>query len=168
MLRIQHTKSPGQRRPGLQMHSEEVSSEGSLAESLSCAKECGRRPHAILVAEPLKLIKPLQHPGRSGISCHRSRCIIECQRHESCGQRRCSGLDGESRKAVRAFFVVFGGQHCRLREMVGTGERTDRIIPKAPRAPQKIFVAAATLRRRSQEKPRSGECGAEGGVQAHS
>jgi hypothetical protein len=49
------------------MHSEEVSSEGSLAESLSCAKECGRRPQAILVAEPLKVIKPLQHPGRSGV-----------------------------------------------------------------------------------------------------
>ena len=46
------------------------SNEGSLAESLSCAKECGRRPHAILVAEPLKLIKPMPLPGRSGI-CHR-------------------------------------------------------------------------------------------------
>jgi hypothetical protein len=62
------------------MHSEEVSSEGSLAESLSCAKECGRRPQAILVAEPLKVIKPLQHPGRSGISHHPSRYVIECQR----------------------------------------------------------------------------------------
>ena len=115
MLRIQHTKSPGQRRPGLQvLHSEEVSSEGSLAEALSCAKECGRRPHAILVADPLKLIKPLQHPGRSGISRHHSRCIIECQRHQGFGDTNCSGLDRDSRKTVRAFFVVFGGQHCRL------------------------------------------------------
>jgi hypothetical protein len=86
------------------MHSEEVSSEGSLAESLSCAKECGRRPQAILVAEPLKVIKPLQHPGRSGISHHPSPYVIECQRHQNCGHTSCSGLDGESRKTVRAFF----------------------------------------------------------------
>ena len=38
-------------------------------------------PPAVLVAEPLKLIKPLQHPGRSRISRHSSRCIIECHRH---------------------------------------------------------------------------------------
>src|SRR5947208_5797610 len=72
-------KKPRTDMAGLQVHSEEVSSESSLAESLSCAKECGRRPHGMLVAEPLKLIKPLQHPGRSRISRHRSRCIIECK-----------------------------------------------------------------------------------------
>jgi hypothetical protein len=145
------------------MHSEEVSSEGSLAESLSCAKECGRRPHAILVAEPLKLIKPMQHPGRSGISHRRSRCIVKCQRHQGLGDTNCCGLDGESRKTVRAFFVVFGGQHCRLREdgrglvrRLDNRQNYSRRPSRLPKQTRRSSTFAQAVARKSPAQERAG------------